>query len=394
MPAVQLAGEATYYLPRDGLDALVTTLRESGYTVLGPKVADGIISLQPVTSAEELPRGIRDEHDGGHYRLLEGDPDLLFDHVLGPDGPKSHLLPPILRLFTIRATADRFALEEGAPSPPRLAFLGIRPCEVAAMEIQDRVFGTRETGTFRCEADSYYQEARRESLVVAVNCTHPGKNCFCDSMGTGPIAKGGFDLALTELRGGFLVQSGSPKGAALLEQLPVRQPTPAELELGDLKLRLAVTSMQKALETEGLAETLSKAIEHPHWDDVDKRCLGCGNCTQVCPTCFCSTVVDATDLSNEVTTRTRLWESCHTHQFSYTTSGPVRGTIRARYRHWLRHKLSTWHEQFGTNGCVGCGRCITWCPAGIDITAEAAAVCGDWQPAAHHAERHGKGVAS
>ncbi|MDH7568204.1 MAG: 4Fe-4S dicluster domain-containing protein [Armatimonadota bacterium] len=392
MPAVQWAGGNPSFLPRPGLEDLIATLRQEGYTVVGPKAADGVISVQPITSAQDLPHGVQDDQEAGSYRLIEGDPELCFQYVVGADGPKRYLLPPVLRLFSLSAKPDYFALQEGPPAAPKLAFLGIRPCEVAAMAIQDRVFGTRETGRFRCEADSYYQETRREALVIAVQCIRPGRNCFCSSMGTGPVAREGFDLALTELRGGFVLEVGSPRGKELVGRLPVREPTSAELELAELRREFAATSMTKQLDTQDLAEILHKAVEHPHWDEVAKRCLGCGNCTQVCPTCFCSTVVDSTALTGDMTSRTRYWESCFTHQFSYTTAGPVRSTIRARYRHWLSHKLSTWYEQFGSSGCVGCGRCITWCPAKIDITEEAAAIRGDGHWYAAASPQTGRGV--
>ena len=224
---------------------------------------------------------------------------------------------------------------------------------------------------FRCETEPWYTQVRQETLIIAVNCTRPSGNCFCASWGTGPKATKGFDLALTELRDGFLVEVGSQRGAKLLEELPVREPTDAEIELAELKLERACDRMGRQLDTTGLKELLDQGIEYPEWDDVARRCLSCGNCTMVCPTCFCCTVSDTTDLAaTKAVTRSRQWESCFTHQFTYTSSGPERNTIRGRYRHWLRHKLSTWWEQFGSSGCVGCGRCITWCPVGIDLTEE------------------------
>ncbi|HVY60425.1 MAG TPA: 4Fe-4S dicluster domain-containing protein, partial [Planctomycetota bacterium] len=114
--------------------------------------------------------------------------------------------------------------------------------------------------------------------------------------------------------------------------------------------------------------------EHPRWDAVAARCLGCGGCTLSCPTCFCTTTEDSSDLAGATAERTRRWDSCFTPGFSYVHGGPVRASLRARYRQWLTHKLSSWHEQFGSSGCTGCGRCITWCPAGIDMREEAAAV--------------------
>jgi ferredoxin len=123
------------------------------------------------------------------------------------------------------------------------------------------------------------------------------------------------------------------------------------------------------------AERVLKAnLEHPRWTEVAKRCLACTNCTLVCPTCFCSTVEDVTDLGGDQIGRERRWDSCFTLEFSYIHGGSVRRDGASRYRQWLTHKLAHWHDQFGSSGCVGCGRCISWCPVGIDITEEVAAI--------------------
>jgi sulfhydrogenase subunit beta (sulfur reductase) len=361
------------YLEKEGLDALIGELARQGYTVLAPTQRDAVVSLRPVRAAAELARGVRDEQAGGRYRLAPGDPDLYFQFVVGPDGPKRYLFPAEQALLQMHVHDESFVLDAGPAQPPKLAFFGIRPCEVAAILAQDRVFGADDPAPFRCEAEAGYRQARNVSLIIVVNCTHPGGTCFCQSMGTGPEVRSGFDLALTELRGGFVVTVGSPRGGELSQRLPVRTPTSAEIEL---RLEQARGRMGRQLDTAGLPAMLSGAVEHPHWDDVAKRCLGCANCTLVCPTCFCSSIVDASDLADAGASRKRQWDSCFTLQFSYTTAGPLRSSIRARYRHWLRHKLCTWWEQFGMSGCVGCGRCITWCPVGIDITREVAALRG------------------
>lgn len=361
---------APAFLPREALDELIRVLRELGYTVLGPVVVNQAISLQPIQTAAQLPRGLRDEQDGGHYRLIAGDPALTFEYVVGPDGPKRYLFPPQLELFSFHVEDENFALDEGCPQAPQLAMLGIRPCELAAIRVQDRVFGLARPGTFRCESEAWYSQARQQALLVAVDCTHPSGTCFCASWGTGPMATEGFDLALTELRNGFILKVGSERGAAVASRLPLRDPTEAELQLAELLLQRAREQMGRHLETEGVKELLDAKLEHPEWDEVARRCLSCGNCTMVCPTCFCSTVSDVTTLGGKTVTRVRQWESCYTLQFTYTTTGPERNTIRGRYRHWLRHKVGTWWDQFGMSGCVGCGRCITWCPVGIDLTEE------------------------
>lgn len=360
-----------FYLERSALDDLVRILRSQGYCVLGPRVTDGAISLAAIDSAAQLPTGLSDEQAAGSYKIVEGEPDLTFQYAVGPDGPKRYLFPPLLRLFQFHVEANNFVLDTGPPQVPKLAMLGVRACDLAAIEIQDTVFGANDPRMFRCESEPWYTQIRQETLIIAVNCTRPGGTCFCAAWGSGPEATRGFDLAMTELRDGFLVQAGTKRGLGLVEQLPVRQPSPAEVELAEVKLERARDRMGRQLDTAGLKELLDEAIEYPEWDDVAQRCLSCGNCTMVCPTCFCSTVMDTSDLHDppEVT-RTRQWESCFTHQFTYTVSGPERNTIRGRYRHWVRHKLGTWWEQFGSSGCVGCGRCISWCPVGIDITEE------------------------
>jgi ferredoxin len=365
------------FLSRTALSNLVTALINRGYTVVAPTLCDGTISYRPVTTVEQMAHGMRDQQSAGTYRLVTGDPDLMFEHVVGFDAPKRYLFPPTQRLYQIHVEKDQFVLDAGPPQAPKLAFFGVRPCDLAAIRVQDRVFGADDPRTMRCESETYYTETRRQALLIAINCTNPGGTCFCTSMGTGPEAKGNFDLAMTELRGGFLVTVGSPQGAQILGELPTREPSSAELELAELKIKGAREHMGREMDTRGLKDLLADALEHPEFDDVAKRCLSCGNCTMVCPTCFCSTVTDSTDLgpgAEGKATRTRQWESCFTHQFTYTTAGPLRNTIRGRYRHWLRHKLGTWFDQFGESGCVGCGRCITWCPVGIDITVEAARI--------------------
>lgn len=357
------------YLARSALDNLVQVLRRQGYAVLGPRFTEGAISLQPIEAASQLPAGLADEQEGGTYHVIDGDPALTFQFVVGPDGPKRYFFPAHLRLFEFHVAGDNFVLDGGPPQVPKLAMLGVRACELAAIEIQDRVFGLNDPGLFRCETEPWYTQIRHEALLIAVNCTQPSGTCFCAAWDTGPEAKRGFDLALTELRDGFLIHVGSRRGALLVEELPVRDPTLAEEELASIKLERARERMGRQLDTTGLKELLDQSIENPEWDEMAHRCLSCGNCTMVCPTCFCCTVTDSTNLSaTEQVARTRQWESCFTHQFTYTISGPERNTIRGRYRHWLRHKLSTWWEQFGSSGCVGCGRCITWCPVGIDLT--------------------------
>jgi len=351
----------------DELAPLVDALIAAGWRVIGPRARDGAISYDPVASAADLPRGMSDIQAPGQYRLIEGTKGRWFDYVVGPQSWKKWLFPAHQKLWSATKGPDGFTVEPAEEAWPKTAFLGVRPCEIAGMQIQDRVF---DNGDF---TDTGYARRRAGTLVIAVNCARSAETCFCASMGTGPRAEAGHDIALTERDGGgFVVEAGSDQGAAILAVLDLAPAGDAELaEAKAISARAAAQQIRKM--PEGIADTLAASREHPQWEAVADRCLACANCTMVCPTCFCSDVEDTTDLSGDHAERWRLWDSCFTADFSYLHGGSVRRSTEARYRQWMTHKLSAWHEQFGSSGCTGCGRCIAWCPVGIDITAEAAA---------------------
>lgn len=353
------------------LGELLERLRAEGFELVGPTVRQDAIVLDSIAGLADLPRGVGDEQAPGRYRLRDRGDDALFGHAAPATSPKRELFVPRATLVQIRRRGRALEVHEPVRATRRLAFVGIKPCEVAAIAIQDRVFlGDHQ--------DPDYAARREGAFVLVAHCGEPSGTCFCVSMGTGPRADRGFDLAATEILGPphrLLIEVGSDRGAAILADLGA----PATED--DRAAAAAVTDrararMGRTLETEGLPAALQANPEHPRWADVAERCLGCANCTMACPTCFCSTIEDTTDLSGDEATRTRRWDSCFTVDFGYVHGGTVRPSLRARYRQWLTHKLSTWHDQLGSSGCVGCGRCITWCPVGIDITVEAAAVAG------------------
>ncbi len=363
-----MSSAAPVVLERAGLDLLLEELARRDYRVIGPTPRDGAVSLDEIRSTRDFPEGLLDRQEPGSYHLGPGTAGELFGGGLSPVSPKRYLHPPTLVLWRARKSAGRIEIEDANGEPPAQAFFGVRPCDVAAIRIQDRVF---LDGPFR---DRAYAARRERCFVAVVNCTRPGGTCFCASIGTGPRAQDGFDIALTELGGAFLAEAGSALGAEVLAVTPQRAATPEEQTAAAEALALAARQMGRSLDTDGLQQALSRSSEHPRWDEVAGRCHACANCTLVCPTCFCTTVEDVTDLSGERAERVRRWDSCFTLDFSYIHGGSVRTSVAARYRQWITHKLSTWQDQFGSLGCVGCGRCITWCPAGIDITAEAAAI--------------------
>jgi len=360
---------------RDTLNVLIEHLRDDGYTVIAPTKRDGAILYDEVVDTDDLPAGWTDRQEPGSYRLQRRDDDALFGYVVGPHSWKRYLHPPHLRLWRARIADGAGEVLEEDDGGPAYAFLGVRACEAHAIAVQDRVF--LSSGY----EDDLYRRRRERSLTIAVNCAEAAGSCFCTSMNTGPEVTSGYDLVLTELIDDqghrFLAKSGTAKGAAILDAIEHEAPTNADRTTAAAVLRQARDSVTREFDTSEIKTLLQSNLEHPRWDQVAERCLSCANCTMVCPTCFCSTVEDRTDLDGQHAERWRRWDSCFSIEYSYIHGGSVRPTTRGRYRQWLTHKLANWIDQFGESGCVGCGRCITWCPVGIDITEEVAAIRAD-----------------
>ena len=351
------------------MDALVCT----GYEVIGPTVRDGAIVYDKVASLEDLPAGWTDEQEPGSYRLKRRQDPAFFGYAVGPQSWKKYLHPAEVRLWSAERESGLFRILNNDTHPEHpYAFLGVRACEQRAIALQDDVL---RDDSFR---DPIYAQRRAGVFTIVVQCTQAAATCFCTSMGTGPGIQEGCDLVLTELLGPkghrFVVKVGSDRGADLLAELETAPATETDLREVETSLQATASQQVRNIDTTGIKELLYQNFEHAHWDKVAERCLTCANCTMVCPTCFCTTVEDMSDVAGNHAERWRRWDSCFTLSFSYIHGGSIRTSTKARYRQWMTHKLASWVDQFGTSGCVGCGRCITWCPAGIDITAEARAL--------------------
>jgi sulfhydrogenase subunit beta (sulfur reductase) len=356
-------------IPKAEFDLLLADLRENGYQTVGPRVQDESIVYSEIQTLADLPRGVQTEQQAGHFRLVPGASNNYFDFIPGADSWKKFLFPPRVELFTVRKEKG-WQYSDGQSPTPRYALIGVRGCELAAIEIQDKIFIRPDF------YDPTYRLRREGLFIIAVNCLHPAGTCFCASMGTGPKVEGSYDLCLTELDDIFLVEIGSELGRSLLAKRKYDLPSAFVQNIANQGLAKAAQQMGRSLDTRDLPDLLTEPenLEARQWDEVAKRCLSCGNCTQVCPTCFCWDATDSVNLDATLASRTRVWDSCFNPAYSYVFGGNTRPTIRSRYRQWLTHKFGAWKEQFGMLGCTGCGRCITWCPAKIDHLAEIAAL--------------------
>jgi NAD(P)H-flavin reductase len=361
-----------WWLPRGELDRLIQLLRSDGRIVIGPVVRDDAIVYDEVASVVDLPHGCTDEQAPGRYRLMPPYAGVPNGHTFGyassPTSWKRFTFPPVVPLGDARRDGDQLSFAPRREQAAPMAFLGVRACDIAALAIQERVLAG---GPF---VDDDFVARRQAALVIAVECAAPSSTCFCTSMGTGPEVTTGFDLALTELDQGYTVRTGSDVGKDLVRRLDLKRASEGQLRAAAGVTEAARSRMGARLPTEGLPGRLLQRLDHPRWAEVAERCLACTNCTLVCPTCFCTSVTQQSDLAGNVATSERQWDSCFTLGFSSVAGGNFRSRRQDRYRQWLTHKFGTWVDQFGTSGCIGCGRCITWCPVGIDVREELMAI--------------------
>lgn len=352
-------------IDKSSLEKILEALKSDGYTLIGPRLREGSVIYDEIQGISDLPAGWTDEQKAGYYRTIKRNDEALFGYVVGPHSWKKYLYPPKLKLWEAKKNGKSFAVKHNDGDTPRYAFIGMRSCEISAMLIHDRVFNN---GMF---SDSYYNRVRENMFVLGVNCTQAGGTCFCVSMNTGPKARNGYDIAITEITSGghyFLLEEATVKGKKIAAAAGGTAATVEQKKAAEDAIKNAADHMGRHLKTEGIKEMLYKNYDSPVWEETAGKCLSCANCTLVCPTCFCSNVEDVTDLTGSHAERWRKWDSCFNLEYSKVAGGNFRTTSKARYRQWLTHKFASWIDQFGTSGCTGCGRCITWCPVGIDVT--------------------------
>lgn len=368
-----IAASKSGFLLRSRLQSLVDVLQQDGYTCIGPQLRDNAVQYDVLDSVNVLPQGLSEQQSPGHYHVSTADHPRYFAWANGPQALKPFLFAPREAMWNSQAGKEgRLRFSEIIPETDPIAVIGVRACDIAALALHDKHFLQQD---YR---DPCYLARRDKLLLVAVNCTHPAETCFCASTGDGPRASYGYDIALSELDDGFIIEAGTEKGVSIMSRLELDTVKAEQSAAAEAESLHATQQQTRSLPSQNLNQLLFENLDHPRWEDIARRCLSCGNCTSVCPTCFCHSEFDEAVLDGSSSTHYRQWDSCFNQGHSYIHGiAVIRGDTRLRYRQWLTHKLGSWHEQYDRSGCVGCGRCITWCPVGIDLTEETAIICGE-----------------
>ncbi|MBT00467.1 MAG: sulfite reductase subunit A [Oceanospirillaceae bacterium] len=359
------------YLPREQLQALLERLQQQGYRCVGPRVREGAMVYDDINHADQLAVGYTQTQEPGHYRLKAGSTVRQFAWANGPQALKPLTFAPREDLWCAQEQPDgSLKFHPAATDYEPVAVIGVRACDLAALRLQEQHF------LDSC-ADPQFAVRRRSLFLIAVNCTHPAQTCFCASTGDGPEVDQDCDLSLYETDEGFFVSAVSPAGQQLALTLPLEHGDAELFKQACAEVTRAGEAQVRRVPAKNLRDSLFAQLDHPRWKEVAERCLSCGNCTQVCPTCFCHSETSVPSVDGHQTTHQRQWDSCFSPGHTYIHGITLRKETEQRYRQWLTHKFGSWHDQYGRSGCVGCGRCISWCPVGIDPTEELDVICTD-----------------
>lgn len=337
------------------LNELIALLSSKyGLDVIGLRYNGGSFSYGKLSSINDAPLYVEDLQGRASYRLIRANAAGSFRHTYL--SPKYFLNPPLQEVAHVGADFGASAPKE---RPKPFAIFGIKPCDLHAIRVIDGILLNK---------DLYYTMIRGSLRAVVVEeCTRPSGNCFCGSLGTGPQARNGYDLAYAWLEDGVVVKAGSALGEELIEELGLEGADAGDVEKYEEYIIRAQQQTKALPELPKLVNALEKSMGNIElWSKLSRRCVGCSNCNMVCPTCFCTEFFDEIG-PNGSATRFRKWYGCLSYSYGLVARGHFRPELYMRYRHFVLHKFLFYWKQVGLIGCTGCGRCITWCPLGVDI---------------------------
>ena len=295
------------------------------------------------------------------FKVLEKGEEPLFTYQNSKNAPKNFFFPrsEVMLRYTRTPKGVEFTAEELFARDGVL--MGARPCDARSFVLLDMLFDQEKY------KDPYYIEKRNRTTVVSLACAKPPyRECFCTSVGGHPVDDKGADVLITDIGDVFLVEFITPKGEKLLKYFGDQKADAASEEKKAAVAAAAEAALTWKIAAHEVKEKLDRNFNSPFWDGIHKKCLACGTCTFLCPTCHCFDISD--EMKYDDGRRLRNWDSCMFPLFTKETSGHnPRPTQKERWRQRVMHKFSYYPENFGAIACVGCGRCVQSCPVNIDI---------------------------
>ncbi|MEM4513481.1 MAG: 4Fe-4S dicluster domain-containing protein [Ignisphaera sp.] len=320
--------------------------------IVGYKVFGGSVIWGSISDVNDLPLNVSDIQGPGFFRITKG---TRFRHSVA--SPKVFLNPSEQLLLMVFRNYD---VESVVGEIPRVVLFGIKPCDVKSIEVLDSILGNHPL----------YAKARKAIAgIVVEECLEPGETCFCGATDSGPNAGKGFDISYAKVNENSVIfRYGSNLGKRIIDELGLKE---AERDIVEEYVRLVENAKTKTVSKIPKVVDVQKALYNciediSIWAMLSKNCVGCGNCNYVCPTCFCLEFEDEI-VDERYAKRVAKWIGCLTYTYGQVAGGHFRPQLYMRYRHFVLHKFLFYPKQIGLLGCVGCGRCITWCPLGVDL---------------------------
>jgi NAD-dependent dihydropyrimidine dehydrogenase PreA subunit len=316
--------------------------------------------LQSLMDEYDLFAPVQLEKGVSVYKKIDR-PDEVDLSASNPQKPaKEVFFPQSETMFRYEKAGKQHQVTSTEEVERKRVILGARPCDIQAVLLIDQVFSGKEY------TDVYYVNKRKATTIIGMGCDHPLSTCFCSSMKGGPFSREGSDLFLIDLGEAYLVELLTEKGTAFQNNKFLKEANTKEINSAKEIEEKASKKTDDSLSVVGIEKRLDQMLENPFWERVQEKCIGCRVCTYLCPTCHCF------DIADEVLTnkgqRVRNWDSCLSSLYSQETSGHnPRPTNRERTQQRIMHKFNYFPKNFDRIACVGCGRCILYCPANFDI---------------------------